>query len=155
MIQANELRIGNWISHAIHCEKVQVDYVLFEIIGDDSSDLYHGIEIYGGWIERFGFKKHPEYSWKGNGYDYQPETSKTTNTDYILNDNFFVRFSEWSYRKDEDSEWKTDKSFSIYRSEWYERCEEREIVVNECKYLHQLQNIYFMLFSQELDFVML
>jgi hypothetical protein len=102
------------------------------------------------WLLRFGFEKKEPFSWKGNGADYQPETSKTEQIDFVLND-FFVRFEKRCYRKDENSEWICEDSIQLFRGLWYNDSREDRIPCNPIQYVHQLQNLYLDLTGEDLE----
>lgn len=80
--------------------------------------------------------------WKGNGSDYQPETSKTNQRIYQLEEEIYLVFQQWSYRKTEQDEWISDETIfinyyhdaiSLYKDE-----------------VHVLQNLIFALTGKEL-----
>jgi hypothetical protein len=155
-MESKDLRIGNLIF--AEDKIVGVDYLNRFSIGwgegnfaPNKFDFFNPIPLNEEWLLKFGFEKKIMYSWKGNGLDYQPETSKTECQDYVLNNNFIARYYSWSYRKTENDEWITDISFQLYKHEWYEKCFENDICFNECKYVHQLQNLYYAIMGVELN----
>lgn len=142
MIPIEELMIGNLFEWSyIASMGFGLSYVTYDNIG------YHNfmepILITPEWLIKLGFEKKPDLEWKGNGADYQPETSKTRSSDYVLRtDSFIYRIETYSWRKDIDCDWDNEMSNHVYRSEWYAGTCEGQIRVTELKYVHQLQNIY-------------
>src|SRR5688572_10025838 len=63
------------------------------------------IELTPDWLIKFGFEKKPLTEWKGNGQDYQPETLKTEQQDYVFGDFLIARYEAMYYRKTEDEGW--------------------------------------------------
>ena len=112
MIQAQDLRIGNWVSNG------EVEFQLA------SKDIYH-LDIYVNrvianpipispeWLERFGFQKII-----GCGWQLDIET------------NHYCLYSENGKYVD----------LFVYSDE----------VGEQCKYIHQLQNLYFALTGEEI-----
>ena len=167
IIKPEELRIGNKIKGNVvykgdaktferFNEKLTVVFFSdgsIHGIGEFLKDC-EGIPLTTEWLERMGFEKKPVYGWKGNGYDYQPETSKTECQDYVIDagdeDYFFVRYETWSYRKDEESEWSSETSTSFHKGSWYEKAQE-SIPCQSIQYLHQLQNLFYALTGTEFN----
>jgi len=149
-MKANELRLGNWVLHIT--EPYQIRPYDFSEVNKDG-DAYWTIEpipLTEEWLVKFGFEKKTETSWKGNGYDFQPETSKTIQQDYYL-DGFIFRFETWSYRKTEQDEWINELSTCIGMNDgWYKKVSCDKSPWYEIKYVHQLQNLYFALIGNEL-----
>ncbi len=85
------------------------------------------MEITENLLIENGFKQMAVTSWCGDGADYQlrPEDggSRTIQIDYVLHNvdgdnDFTVRFTEWIYGKDFNSE----RSCSFHFGEWYPKC---------------------------------
>jgi hypothetical protein len=159
-MKASELRIGNFVMN------VNTELQVCQIFNDSFQGMFVGgksvytfehstpIPLTEEWLLKFGFEKKPVYGWKGNGYDYQPETSKTECQDYVIDagdedDFFFVRYSTWSYREDVDSEWTSNISTWFHKGSWYEKAN-AQIPCTQIGYVHQLQNLYFALTGEEL-----
>ena len=86
---------------------------------------------------------------KGNGQDWQPDYPRTYQQDYY-NGDFVFRYYEFHYKS--KMKIHKDKENIIYRvyDSYYENTQEGKIEVDEIKYVHQLQNLYFALTGQEL-----
>jgi len=134
MIQANELRIGNWIN-CYTFEDEDGDYA-YKVRGEDianivkhnSGNRFAGISLTEEWLLKFGFENF-EF---GN----------------ILEINFFkyqVKVMNgfcWFYRLD----WEKDvavKSKDEWANEWNR--------ITKLTHVHQLQNLYFALTGEELE----
>ena len=156
-LKPSELRIGNY---AIK-NKTGEQYALS---ANDIANFAHSalmqpmfspIELTQEWLKRMGFEKKPVYGWKGNGQDYQPETSKTEYQDYVIDagdeDYFFIRYATWSYRRNEESEWIHQLSVSVHKGSWYEKAE-GYIPCKPVRYVHHLQNVFWIATDTELNF---
>ena len=143
MIQANELRIGNYIdyektTHIVDGVKDNIVYSYW-IKDLEQSDLYicenniiDPIELTEEWLVKFGFLKHKENGRYGYKY-YIP----------ILDYNYVV-----------------ERDFNEYQSHFfgieYTDCPDPkdDYIFNsfsfDLKYIHQLQNLYFALTGKEL-----
>jgi hypothetical protein len=159
-MEAKELRIGNYIHLSLLQEDSSFKYELVKVSPIEIRDADHFGNDWTGrpillteeWLLKFEFEKKKLYTWKGNGADWQSETSKTEQQDYVLdNESFFVRYTNWCFRKTENQEWHCDLSFDIFVGKWYVKSFENQINVKECKYVHQLQNLYFALTGEELE----
>lgn len=80
--------------------------------------------------------------WKGNGQDYQPETSKTKQRRFYLIEGIYLVFEYWSYRTNEKDKWITERSICI---EYYNN----SLELTEY-YIHIFQNLFFALTGKEL-----
>jgi hypothetical protein len=165
-MKATELRIGSYIEYFIkdsqdkrkewwEANKCNIDDIAdIERLGYELAG-YRPIELTEEWLVKFGFIKKDKIIWKGNGYDYQPETSKTTQLDYVLStkhdDDFIFRYENFHYRGTLKDLWSVSKTTYLLYSEWYERTNEGKIPCDyEIKYVHQLQNIFWILTGEEL-----
>jgi len=81
-------------------------------------------------------------SWKGNGQDYQPETSKTSQNWYWLKEDVYLVFETWSYRKTESDEWINEKNILIGN-----HSDLNSLIKNE---VHILQNKFYFDYGEEL-----
>lgn len=151
MIQASELRIGNWLDVEEYNGQVYFErrewklgdfYWILEGGGDDEKDLPHKpIPLTEEWPEKFGFEKQELKQWKGNGADYQPETSRTQIQSYVRN-GVSINYKIWQYRKNEDDEWISEHSVFIGYNE-------AELYI-PLDFVHQLQNAIHALTGEEL-----
>ncbi len=151
-MKANELRIGN---------KVLNDNVENTIIGilqeninivnlktkqgniiNANINLIKPIELTEKWLIKSEYTEELK-EWKGNGQDYQPETSKTKQRRFYLKEDIYLVFQYFSYRANEEDEWITDKSISI---EYY-----GDLIQLTKYYIHTFQNLYFELMGKELN----
>lgn len=161
MINPRELRIGNLVKHDFGIASINMirgnDIGLYDAnlcLWVTITELISPIPLNEDWLLKFGFEKKELYGWKGNGADYQPETSKTEYQDYVIEaydeDYFFVRYATWSYRKEENHEWVSETDVLIHKGTWYEKAEDH-VRCQKVNYIHQLQNIYFALTGKELE----
>lgn len=110
-----------------------------------------GVPISDDLLRKSGFDKMPLVSWKGNGYDYQPETSKTEQQDYVKN-GFIVRYETSFYRKNVEDEFIQETYISVGRiDDWYKKICFESLLDYELKYLHELQNTYLLSKKKELN----
>ena len=143
-MKANELRIGNWLTGPER--KAQVTCIqnrqVVELgeIGYVIEDL-KPIPLTEDWAKlKFDFIN--TKGRKGNGFDYQPETSKTNQSKYNIGNEIELVFERWSYRKTENYDWIHEDSIHI---DYYGDC------ISLYKYeVHVLQNLYFALTGEEL-----
>ena len=154
-INPRELRIGNWVRHSAKwsyrqpnngpCSEFDFQWEERDwyAIGECTFDfeLIRPIPLTEEWIKR---KPSSIKKWKGNGADYQPETSKTRQAFYELSDCISLVFQTWSWRKTEDSEWTHDHSILLEFHHEFIHLTKNEV--------HTLQNLYFGLTGEELDF---
>jgi hypothetical protein len=117
MIQAQELRIGNWVFANMGGEYIQVDLESFEMIADDFGG-FEPIPLTPEILEKCGFDKLRRLYLKSKWYDY-PENNKPKLTAINNNEFEISRSGLGSFHP-------------------------------ECRYLHQLQNLYFALTGEEL-----
>lgn len=160
MIKPEEFRLGNLITS--DGETFKVDSISEDIIHAGALGIYragftedYGIELTPEWLIKFGFEKRSTYGWKGNGADWQPETSKTENQDFIIwvdNHVFIFRFQTSSWRKEETDTWNSDTTTSIHlAAQYYEKVFEPINVLQELKFVHQLMNLFFFVTGRELE----
>jgi hypothetical protein len=84
MIQANELRIGNWLEFDIYGSKWigQIDHTDFEFIFDNDLRCANPIPLTEEWLLKFGFeqvyksKMHSTYYLDGLSYSFWYDTKK-------------------------------------------------------------------------------
>jgi hypothetical protein len=98
-----------------------------------------GIPLTEEWLKKEPYRIK---EWKGNGADYQPETSKTKQVFYYLSEDIYLVFETWSYRKSEDDEWINEYSCFISFYDTSISLTKQEV--------HVLQNLYFALTGCEL-----
>lgn len=149
-MEARELRIGNLIQ--LYRRPTDNEMSIGVIIGVDDTNVE--LEDYFVVNHKKGispiplteewFKEQPRRikEWKGNGADYQPETSKTEQIYYELFEDCFCVFETWSYRKDEYSEWINEHSVFVIYSDNQISLYKHEV--------HVLQNLIFALTGEEL-----
>jgi len=125
MIQANELRIGNWLS----IKKIYGGFAYYQI---DSSDIPR--------IER-----HPETAWLG--IPLTPEILEKTGFKLILSGEILGCYNK------EDQDISFAFNDGGYWACWEDAGRESSIstIGKRFRYVHQLQNLYFALTGTELD----
>jgi len=155
-MKENELRIGNFIQcYRLPIDKEKTHHKIKGVFYSEPYNCYcvaledgfiinvnKGIEpikLTEDWLKKEPYKIK---EWKGNGYDYQPETSKTKQKYYLLSEDVFLVFETWSYRKTEEDEWINEESVFI---NYYDA----QIFPKE-KVVHCFQNLYFALTGLEL-----
>lgn len=144
-MKANELRIGNFVypfddinlvdSKTIFRDCVQVCVKDFE-----NTEHLTPIPLTEEWLNR---KPYKIKEWKGNGADYQPETSKTKQVYYLLFEDIYLVFETWSWRKSEEDEWIIDNNVFV---DYY-----GSSITLRKKEVHILQNLVFVLTGEELE----
>jgi hypothetical protein len=145
-MKVTELRIGNIISYRfadgknpvkVHWKDLkEFDIKPQELIGK----IYFPIPLTEEWISK-DYEKTTN-NWKGNGADYQPETSKTVQNIYKLTDDIKIIFQTWSYRNTEKDIWINEDSIFIMYGD-----DSMDLYKNE---VHVLQNLIFALTGKEL-----
>ena len=80
--------------------------------------------------------------WKGNGFDYQPETSKTNQSKYNIGNEIELVFERCSYRKTENDDWIHEDNIHI---DFYGAC----IILYKYE-VNVLQNLIHSLTGEEL-----
>ena len=146
MIEARELRIGNYYDHNGEIKRVNPNTI--QDVWEVKRSWCKGIPLTPEWLEKFGFEAREPYSWRGNGYDYQTG-SKTTYKDFIRQVGGSTLFCRYEYF--EGSAWTDpDEYLSVHYGTYYPRAEERVPMNMEVKWIHQLQNLYFALTGTEL-----
>lgn len=107
-------------------------------------------------LEALGFQVQDLIEWKGNGQDYQGETSKTEQRDYIKwqGDHsfvFIVRDTKWYWRMYEKSEWQLDQHWSIHANDCYYPKVEAPVPLNYLlKDIKQVKTIFKALTGESL-----
>lgn len=149
-MKAKELRIGN----IIRIEHDAFDYEVIEIrrnaleLDSEKGDKHINSISFSSCkpipLTEEWFKRPPDKvkEWKGNGADYQPETSKTVQHYYELAEDVYLVFQTWSWRKNEEDEWNNE--YSVFLNYW-----NNEIHLYKFE-IHVLQNLYFALTGEEL-----
>jgi len=125
MIQINELRIGNYITTPLGIDAV---FSIRKIDGEiDVNTFYdeeiHPISLTKEWLEKLGF----EFKNNSNQYGWYKD---------VLNRQFC-----WCYSEFVSIEFKARQMDEFQDT----------IMDIKCKYIHQLQNIYFALTGEELE----
>jgi hypothetical protein len=148
---AAELRIGSWYKSVKWGKPVILELSdlmeLYERSDGAYNDppideMFEPIPLDEEWLLRID--KNPiTKEWKGNGQDYQPETSKTKQVVYeIIISAIDVVYQEWSYRALETDNWITEKSYFL---DYYDD------TITLYRYeLHVLQNLISALTGNEL-----
>lgn len=126
MIQANELRLGIYIKYLSTLTKM--DEELLYLLYDKNSDLeisdFYPIEITEEILLNCGFEKfedHNKYGW------------------YLKVDN---RYLCWCFNEYISLEFTENQAYLNYNDTLFDY---------PCKYLHQLQNLYYALCNEELN----
>jgi hypothetical protein len=120
MIQANELRLGNWIEAEVNFEYQQIQ--VFEINEDTLNGFKGvlrsstGIPLTEDWLLKLGFEK-------DDGESDNPFCT--------------LRFSNFEFQSD----------LSVNFERVYVRLNNKDLII---EYVHQLQNLYFALTGAEL-----
>jgi hypothetical protein len=175
MIQANELRVGNYVNaHGgndnTFCNKKQPRF-LSKITGlsegcisydaiVDMPNYYHTsfepIIITKELLLKLGLEKQDRFIKHGNGADWQPEYPQTIFDSYIIEiseDNYFgFCFQEFKWRNREGII-ETDKTNVIIFGSFYPtQVDSSDFLDCEApEYLHKLQNLVFALTDKELE----
>ena len=160
-MKATDLRIGNYIflndenEGIIFQHQIVVTYSIGkELIGTEYKskkshiirakediDLIQPIPLTEEWFIEKGYLIKTT-QWKGNGADYQPETSKTKQKRIKLFSDIVIVFEYTSYRISKNTQWITDKGIFI---------EHFGDSIYLVKYeVHWLQNLIFALTGKEL-----
>ncbi len=122
-MEAKELRIGNYVSHINHSKWYpQVGIALLTEILNDSHE-FHPIPLTEEWLLEFGFNK--EYTHGYIGIDVH-------NSDFVLTYPTIM------------GEFQQDFAFEFNSG--------RLSKFKEIKYVHELQNFYFALTGEELQY---
>ena len=121
-MKANELRIGNYILHEPTIDDwEEIIVTLHSLLQIDiSTESYFGIPLTEEWLVKFGFEKISEFK-------------------YIIDDNYLTLCVE-------DEEW------DMVCVDVFIKTSDMEIpfYITPIEYVHQLQNLYFALTSEEL-----
>lgn len=123
MIQANELRIGSWVSLDLNhsdTSEFQIELADLNLIATDKNRNYNPIPITEEWLTKFGFEQYTDFGVKFNTFDLMP-------------------LCGFAYDTDTKQVIIQEKRNSM--SHWIER---------KIEYVHELQNLYFALRGQEL-----
>ena len=143
-MEAKDLRIGNYIWEYVgkeHDEELKQVYKVEEdAVNGLIPQAIRPVTLTEEWLNR---KPCETKEWKGNGQDYQPETSKTNQRLYRLFEEVCLVFQTWSWRNEETDEWKNEDS--IFLSHFGNE-------IDLYKYeVHVLQNLYHSLTGTELE----
>lgn len=127
MIEAKELRIGNWIlpEHNLDGEYHKVTIIESYAINSYTEDWYRGIPLTHEILEKCGFKEDDNVASAFNDIKKY----------YSINGSFFMRELNGEFHRYIEVEDDPYYSFPL--------C--------QVKYLHQLQNLYFALTGKELE----
>ncbi len=159
MVESGDLKRGNLL-YIANNELIKVDTIYpnhIDFIKSKIKDTCMLLDTFPiplteDLFSKIGFERKDTYGWKGNGYDYQPETSRTEYTDFVLNEYFFARYEKDMWRKTEQDEWESETSLSFYADKWYEKNIDGYIkCYNNKKYLHELQNLYYEIRGERLN----
>ncbi len=122
MIQANELRIGNWVEYELYGVKniQQIEHTDFEFISDNELRCANPIPLTEEWLVKFGFMQWVEFGHKTGTFDLMPICG--VSYDLVTKKVMIL-----------------EKGNSM--SHWIER---------KIEYVHELQNLFFALRKQEL-----
>ena len=142
-MKANELRIGNYIQMYEEDTFIVINLTLTDIcnVESDTEHRFQPIKLTENWLRKSKYNETLK-EWKGNGQDYQPETSKTKQIRYELTEDIYLIFQYFSYRANKEDKWITDRSIMI---EYY-----GNLIQLTRYYIHTLQNLYFALTNKEL-----
>lgn len=162
---AKDFRIGNFIQITVSGEEricsvvaVNKDSISFEEI--KGKGVWHGaspmrksIPLTEEWLLKFGFIQMPETSWLGNGYDYQRESSGTSQRDFIK-DRIIFRFQTWYWTDGKGERHEEDSTHLLLGNEsWYHKINEGHVPCGEIHWVHELQNIVYVLRGEELEII--
>lgn len=137
-MDAKEIRVGNIVGAVgIKDDWYQInESVLGQFLMYDECDHIKPIPLTEEWLLRFGFEKGKLQKWFGNGHDYQPVDVYTELYAFTMAPHEF----EYHIRTWTHSGIAEDESCAVY-------CGDNLVV---CDHVHQLQNLYFALTSEEL-----
>jgi hypothetical protein len=135
MIQANELRIGNWFSYVLKYGVWTTKYEKVESIHDNGVNVYSSSFYDSTVIEA-------DYEFKDiNPVPLTPEIlEKAGFKEYLkgiafTNDHYVINLKEGKFFR-----WEVEGGYGA----WF-------ILSDYCQYVHQLQNLYFALTGEELQ----
>lgn len=133
-----ELRIGNYYYHPIALSFERMDDVDFI---SSFIEKFEPIPLTEEWLLKIDDSP-TKKEWKGNGADYQPETSKTIEKIYYAFEDVKIISTDWYYKKNKEDNWIIERSYSV------DFCGER-ISLHDDK-VHILQNLCHALTGNEL-----
>lgn len=114
-----------------------------ELDSEIISTMFEPIELTEEWLIKTGYDEEIK-EWKGNGQDWQPETSKTKQRRFEIFEDIYLVFTYFSYRANEKDKWITDRSISV---EYY-----GDSIQLTRYYIHTFQNLIFALTGKELTY---
>lgn len=136
MIKANEIRVGNWVKGIAMGLNHKIDLHFFGELRDDETmlDWYNPIPLTPEILTKCGFEKHVWNNRSTKGEEYKLK----------LGDDGFELFFGWY---DSATKWTDAK---LTGNGGYDEGGEKDIR-QLCKFIHQLQNLYFALTGKELE----
>jgi hypothetical protein len=139
MIQASELRIGNWVSYGTHYVKINGiksnGIIQTKPALDGYADAYTPIPLTPEILEKAGFdRRHHNVNEFDIWVAEDTETQSGINQISIVLENGNLVLELWHF----DYSYKTNDDH------------EQDLIDIKVKYVHQLQNLYFALTGQEL-----
>jgi hypothetical protein len=153
MIKANELRIGNLL-HDKDKNIIDVSGLLINELYINNN--YNPILLTKKWLVKFGLEKQEQYIKYGNGADWQPEYPKSIYDTYLIEfeEDYYFGFCYEYMKYKENNKIKTDYSKKIIFGDfYYNQVDSSDFIY--CKiprYLHELQNLFFILTGMELNY---
>lgn len=132
MIQANELRIGNWVNYVSTGIDDIIQITCLQV-GEHLGDSFKPIPLTEEWLERFGFEL--------MDYDIYSESENETEV-YIT---YKIKQHKFEYRVE-----LSERGRNTFNVKW-RWADEGQLC--EVPYVHSLQNIYFALTGEELTII--
>lgn len=123
-MKANELRIGNWVKRKSQPDGFQIDSQSFHIC-ERHPKWYTPIPLTEEWLIKFGFVNNSEIT-------------------SIHDKSFTVKYEAPIH-------YKVEKHFGGQFRVFNVDTKNEVIIKNNIKYVHQLQNLYFVLTGEELE----
>jgi hypothetical protein len=130
MIDASELRIGNYILHktGVRILRVKITIAHFDLLGKSGGKDMFPIALKPDILQKCGFTENLKYYRLPEGRE------------------FILTLPVMGANKNEIA------AYVINNSEMYARATVNDLVIsNNCHHLHQLQNLYYALAGRELD----
>ena len=164
-MKASDLRPGNWF-HYIGPNYPDLAGKIVEawLVGPRSVSIHGkngataafaehnitGVPITSFYLKALGLEEKPPTEWNGNGQDWQPQTSKTVQVDFVHpRFDFFVRLETWYLRESESVSWPENHNadITIHHVEWYPKA---YTCIHHPSEIHEVQNIFNLLFKEDL-----
>jgi len=128
MIQANELRIGNWVQHPDNPNPHQIN--AYGILSQSEKGLFTAVPLDESWLIRAGFKRGTKETFRSQTGFYS-----------------YIYLIGWPECDD------PDMSLNLYfDDEGALYCALQDFNIAKIKFVHQLQNLFFALTGTELTF---